>query len=243
MEFRSEYPRDYEQRQNEVSKKRYMGSKSEIQLLPQYKRLRDRDVQLRPDDLRKIVFYYETKRIISVLKLPTRLKHAVLENAEKFYKYFKPWSYCRGGRVLIPVSVYITCLEAFIFINRKELSTYKDCTKIEFNRCLTGILRKDDKLRLKIRSEDFRMETILNQLIGLRNHFGLPKSFLKTSIRYLYQYYDKLKNTKETVITARIYQLTHSHLKEEMKPFNVNQACKFLGVCRSVCCKPRFEGV
>ena len=40
MMFINEYPRDYEKRQNEVSKKRYMGSKSEMKLSPQFERLR-----------------------------------------------------------------------------------------------------------------------------------------------------------------------------------------------------------
>lgn len=233
IEFHNEYPRDYDKRQNEVSRRRYMGSKSEILKFPQFRSIRNLDYNVN-NGLREFYFYREVKRILTGLKISIS-SDMVLKNAEKFYNYFIPHSKCRGVDVLIPVSIYFTCIESFIFVNRDKLLEFGMCTKNAFNRCYMKILMKDDKLRFKLLDINFRQKTILNQLIGLRNHFKLPKAFLKVSIECLFEYYNELKNSKLVVITAKIFRLTKDTLKEEMKNFTIRQACYWLGVHSSVC--------
>ena len=227
--FEFKLPRDFEKRQNELPNKMMMGSKSEILLLPKYQKLREiNGFSTSYKENRDNDFWNEVSIVLGRLHLSFKLRDTVLKNANIFYEQLGFSTYHRGSKVLIPVSIYLTCLERFIFVKRSDF--YRNCSKKAFDNCFKEILRNNDSLRIKLHSDDFRIKTILVQLNGLRNNLKLRSPFFSMASECLYQNYNSLKNSKITVITGRIFALVKKNLDDQ---YNLGKASNFLGIARS----------
>lgn len=236
-EIRSELPRDFEKRQNEVPNKNTLGFKSELRQFPKYQRLSEINKQrLTNSENRKCDFYYKATHILDCLELPLGLRDDVLKNAENFYSLIPKGSYSRGATVLISTSIYITCLERFIFRPRKAF--YLICDKHLFDRCLKTILLENTALRLKLVNYEFRKKTILVQLSGLISHYYLNGAFFNTASENLNKYFHEIKNAKNTAITGTIFDLTMYQLRGRY--LNISVCCKYLGIHQSTIWRHRL---
>lgn len=235
-EFVSQSPRDFEKRQNEIPNRNVIGFKNELLKFPKYQKLSKINSHRTQIENREIDFYREASVVLGRLNLSIKLRDSVLENAERFYLVLGYSTNHRGPKVLIPVSVYITCLERFIFVKRNAF--YQFCTKHNFDRCLRAILVKNNSLRLKFLSKDFRIKTITVQLSGLQNRFYLNGLFFQKAFENLNKYYDIVKNGINAGITGIIFDLTAHQLigKFVMKA----EVCRFLGITASLLFRRRL---
>ena len=227
--FKSQFPRDFEKRQNESPNRNMMGFKSELRQFPKYQKLNELNKEVDSTENRKVGFYYEATRVLTALELPIKLRDSVLKNADGFYSILGKGTYHRGGSVLVPVATYLTCLERFIF--RRRIDFYPFCSKHLFNRCITSILKENRQLRLKLLSKDFRIKTILVQLNGLKSHFYLNGVFFSIASENLYKYYDKINDCINTAITSVIFDLTTHQLMGRF--LLMAEVCRFLGISQS----------
>ncbi|QYW08131.1 transcription initiation factor IIB-like protein [Lokiarchaeota virus WyrdV1] len=235
-EIVGQIPYDIEKRQNEIPNKNMMGFKSELLRFPKYQKLNQINEHRNQNKNRELAFYYETSAVLGKLQLSIKLRALILRNAENFYSVLGYSTNHRGVKVLIPVSVYLTCLEHFIFVRRKEF--YQFCTKHNFDRCLKAILIKNNTLRLKLLSKDFRIKTIKVQLNGLQTHFYLNGLFFQKAFENLDKYFNKVKNAMNTSITAIIFDLTAHQLMGKF--ILMSEVCHFLGITQSTVFRRRL---
>lgn len=235
--IKAQLPRDFEKRQNEIPNKMTMGSASELLELPQYKRLSKINGNYGSfTEGRQVRFYYKASTVLSSLRLPIKLREEVLKNAESFYSSLEKGTYHRGEKTLIPTSIYITCLERFIFMRRKDF--YPFCSKHDFDRCLKAILIGNDPLRKKLLSKCFRTKTILVQLNGLKERFFFNGLFYNVAVENLHKYYDEMKNATNTAITGAIFDLTVHQLIGKF--VYLSEVCRFLGIVQSTIFRRRL---
>ena len=235
-EIIGQLPRDFEKRQNEIPNKNIIGFKGELLKFPKYQKLSEINNHRNQNENREIDFYRKTSVVLGRLNLSIKLRTSILKNAENFYSVLGYRTNHRGTKVLIPVSVYIACLERFIFVKRNAF--YQFCTKHNFDRCLRAILVKNNPLRLKFLSKDFRIKTITVQLSGLQNHFYLNGLFFQKAFENLSKYYDIVKNGINAGITGVIFDLTAHQLigKFVMK----SEVCRFLGISEALLFRRRL---
>ena len=234
--FEYKLPRDFEKRQNEIPNRRTMGSKSERLLLPKYEKLKRIDGFSTVKETRAYDSWIKATMVLDGLSLPLNLRSEVLENANSFYKILGKHTPHRGVGVLIPVSIYITCLERFIFVRRRDY--YSFCSEHLFNRCLKAILTKNRLLKEKLLSDDFRIKTILVQLSGLKEHFYLNGVIFERCKENLFNYFDDSKNWTNTAISGAIFDLTIHQLAGSF--MLMSYVARFLGINQSTISRRRL---
>lgn len=184
---------------------------------------------------REINNYYEITRILYNLDIPIQLSPRIIYNIKLFYNKLPKGTIYRSPDLLTPVAIYITCLQDFVFINVKELYKTSKCNTHNFGKCLKLIYKLFPNIYYKFMSKEFRIKTILNQLMGLKLYFRFPNSFMFIASQFLETYYETLKNTKPSVITAKIFRLTKDDFGNKMKEFTDINICNRLGIKSSVC--------
>lgn len=177
--------------------------------------------------------WHETDRLVGGLELPLN-KYEIKKAAHKFYDEFPHGTKFRRPRYVVPVIIYIECLERTIFINRKTLTKYFKCNFKSFNRCLREYYKRHRDILRKHCSSYFRMKLIYNALSGLKCQFNLPEDFLFLAGHFLFKFFPDLSNKKNSVIIGLLIAFIKDFYNGKMDHITMVSVCNWLGIRPSV---------
>lgn len=205
-----------------------------------YKRERNKALFHRLNELNKRMEYktdikyelwYEIKRYISILKLPLNYHH-VRDHAFKFYEQIPFHTKYRNAEYIVPVIIYIECLENFVVLSHKSLVTILKYSSKDFNCLLKFYYSKNNDIYLKHRSNCFQIKWCCRLLSGIKSQFDLNDGFLSLANELLFSHFGALKNKKATVIASLITEAVKCIMYRE--DIIISQVCHFLGVVPSI---------
>jgi len=220
---------------------RMIGNIRERRMFPHFSRLIRLNYQFTAESIRIVRVKYEIMRYLSALGLSTKLNKFILYNYEKFHEFFPKYSNL-GSSNLIPVALYITCLQRGFFMTKREIINISGYTKTQFNRALIKILQYDRALQQWIVSNKFRKKYILSGFRGILNHFN--HSFgIMTYVNEIFPiFFKKYKNLSNTNIIIGLF-LIAKHKHPSMRYIYGIHVSAFLGInnCTFVEMKKRFS--
>ena len=227
------YHRPYKEESLQHAPRNHNQIGTEIERTPRYSwlnRLNNHDKK-RTEEREKIM---QLKRILAGLNLPDKLYSSVMRRFEHYRSQIKIGTKFRAPRVLLPITLYVHCLDNEIFITREMISKAFNYHKKDFNKGLMLVLKNSPKLFKKLKSDDFRKRMILKMLSGLKCQHNYPNTFLYVAFKYIEDFFGLLKNKKNEVIAAILFYCIKEFYGNEMKECLIAHACYFLGVCPSV---------
>lgn len=179
----------------------------------------------------------ELKRILANLHLSLDMWYDINLRFKRYYSQLKYATKNRGYKLLLPVAVYLHCLENIIFIPYNKMKEAFNCKKKDFYNCLKEVLKNNPTLFKKSKTVSFRKQMILQMLSGLKNEFAYPDDFLSLCIKYVSKWFETFKNKRNEVIAIIIsYIVKEKYYKNEMIHC-MNKASQFLGIESSVISK------
>ena len=210
--------------------KKMMGNWVERREFSQFKRLirlNDRTT-FTAENVRIIRVKYEIMRYLGVLRLPAKLSEFIFYNYEKFHRFFPKFSKL-GSSNLIPVALYITCLQRDFFITKREIIDISEYTKTQFNKTLIRVLRYDRALQQWIVSDKFRKKYILSGFSGILNHFNHSLGIMTHINEIFPKFFEKYKNLSNTNIIIDLF-LIAKHKYPSMRYIYGMHVSAFLGI-------------
>lgn len=192
-------PYNSEAIQYELPNHNIIGIKSDLDYLKISKRLRT----VNSSSYKNHYFFYvkalimdELSRFISSLCLPSVLLDLTIKRVFMFYEQLPKERLYRSIFYLVPVALYITALENFIFI---KLSSVLEQIRLDkgnklrrFNRVFSLVLECNPSIMRGLRNDDFRKKFILNFLTRF-----FPLNIVK---KELDNNWSILKNMRDRVI-------------------------------------------
>lgn len=158
-------------------------------------------------DILKIRVAREVKRFIGMLKIPLK-PFELVKLVMAFYNQLLPKRRkTRNPDCFIPVVIFIECLERFIVINRKDFIELLHIDYNKFNHALSQYYALNPNIFRKHKSAGFRKRWIFTLLSGIKSQFNLNDGYLYQATQYLHEYFDLLKNKKNTVIAVLLTEL------------------------------------
>ena len=211
-----------------LDNKRMMGNVMERRKFSQFSRLVRLNDQETAEIDRIIRVRYEIMRYLGTLRLPVRLNEFILYNYEKYHGLF-PKNSNLGSLNLIPVALYITCLQREFFMTKREIINVSEYTKTQFNRALIRVLQYDRALQQWIVSDKFRKKYILSGFRGILNHFNRFLGIM-TYINEIFPiFFKKYKNLSNTNIIIGLF-LIAKHKYPSMRYIYGIHVSAFLGI-------------
>ena len=211
-----------------LDNKRMMGNVMERRKFSQFSRLIRLNDQETVEIDRIIRVRYEIMRYLGVLRLPAKLNESILHNYEKYHELF-PKNSNLGSLNLIPVALYITCLQRGFFMTKREIINVSEYTKTQFNRALIKVLRYDRDLQQWIVSDKFRKRYILSIFRNMLNHFHYSLGIMTYINEILPIFFKKYKNISNTNIIICLF-LIAKHKYPSMRYIYGIHVSAFLGV-------------
>jgi len=222
---------------------RMMGNIIERRMFSHFSRLIKLNDQITftAESVRIVRVKYEIMRYLSSLGLSTKLNEFILYNYEKFHEFFPKYSKL-GSSNLIPVALYITCLQRDIFMTKREIINVSECTKTQFNKTLIRVLQYDRALQQWIVSDRFRKKYILNGFMGILNHFNHSLGIMMYVNEVFPIFFKKYKNLSNTNIIIGLF-INVKHDYPSMEYIRGVHVSAFLGVntCTFYQMKKRFS--
>lgn len=208
--------------------KRMIGNWVERRKFSRFKRLIKLNDQETAESVWIIRVKYEINRYLGTLRLPAKLSEFILYNYEKYLGLFPKYSKL-GRSGLIPVALYITCLQRGFFITKREIIDISEYTKTQFNKILIRTLQYDRNLQQWIVSDKFRKKYILNGFVGILNHFNHSLGIM-TYINEIFPiFFKKYKNLSNTNIIICLF-LIAKHKYPSMRYIYGVHVSTFLGI-------------
>jgi len=209
---------------------RMMGNIMERRKFSQFRRLIKLNDQITftAESVRIVRVKYEIMRYLGNLRLTTKLSEFILYNYEKFHGLFPKYSKF-GSTYLIPVALYITCLQRDIFMTKRKIIDVSECTKTQFNKALIRILQYDRALQQWIVSDKFRKRYILSIFRNMLNHFHYSLGIM-TYINEIFPiFFKKYKSLSNINIMIGLF-LFAKHKYPSMRYIYGIHVSAFLGV-------------
>ena len=192
---------------------RMMGSVMERRRFSHFSRLirLNDQITFTAESVRIIRVKYEIMRYLGALRLPSKLNKSVLYNYEKYHGFFPKWSNF-GSSHLIPVALYITCLQRDIFMTKHEIINVSEYTKTQFNKTLIRVLQYDRALQQWIVSDKFRKKYILSVFRNMLNHFNHSLGIMTYVNEVFPIFFKKYKNLSNTNVIIGLFLIVgHKH--------------------------------
>lgn len=173
----------------------------------------------------------ELKRILAGLNLPLRISSSVLKRYRVYHSQIEKGTKFRAERLLMPITIYLHCLEHEIILHKQELLSILNIGERSFNRCLQAVLRNNLELFKKLRTDAFRKKLVLKMLSSLKN---IPGNLLTAANAYLEFSFDYLKNKPNKVIAVIVFCIVKELHEREMAGIYVSHVCRSIGTTPSV---------
>ena len=208
------------------SKITYIGNKLERSTTPEsYKLERLNRLNSKRDYQERVLIraYYETIRILSILKYDSIHVKPILSMFEKIYDKLRPKTRFRSVERLVPVIIYFYAKLNIIPINELELINVSRISKKNFNSFKFQIINFIP--RYAVRN---RQQYILNKIFETIEFYKLGMPFYFQSKKLFYKLWERIKNTKDDVIAGLIISLNLLCIKEYI--LCVTKVCRKLGI-------------
>ena len=208
---------------------RMMGNVMERRKFSQFSRLirLNDQITFTVENVRIIRVKYEIMRYLGALRIPAKLSKFIFYNYEKFHGFFPKFSKL-GSSKLIPVALYITCLQRGFFMTKHEIINVSEFTKTQFNKTLIRVLQYDHALQQWIVSDKFRKKYILSFFRNMLNHFNHSLGIMTYVNKIFPKFFEKYKNLSNTNILIGLYLIVG--LKHpSMEYIRGVHVCTFLG--------------
>jgi hypothetical protein len=199
------------------------------QMSPRYLNLSKLNDFTSEKELVRIKIEVETQRIIAALKLSLPLIQ-IRRQAFFLRDQFPNGTKFRNPEKISAIACYLYCIEHFIFINIKEYLSIINMEKIEFFKGIKAVFYNNRTFYRSLHAEEFRIKSIKNMAFRLKIHFDLPDDFMTLFSRYLDEYWNDLKPSKNTMVVAIIFIFIKKIYKESVSDRKI---CKFLGIASS----------
>lgn len=225
--------------QYDILSKNEIGNRKERSIYDSFIRLNKLNYVDNTTYLLKTALIYEIKRLLSSLKL--EYNHYLIEKAYKFYKQANKNSRIyRNYEVIASITIYIHYTMNYIYVNKKKLLQVSKCSIKHFNKGLYHILLNNKQILVKLNNDDFRLKYIRNILIGMKNNFNYPNSFIKKSFLILQKIFPIIKNERNTTIIAKIIVLTKESIIE-MRYCYLNKITEYLNISKGALYHPNTK--
>ena len=168
---------------------------------------------LESERLVKVSIFLETRRILNVLGLSEKLQNGIVETTFNFYNQLEKRTKFRGPEKLVPIAIYLVCLQQRIMIRIPELVQVSSITMSGFKKGLKLLLTVNRPLYEEFRSTEFRKEHILLILSGLDSLFSLPQDFMAYAKDILDLLWLFINQTTDSAIAGLIYYLSKVYIE------------------------------
>lgn len=199
-----EYHRPYDEDilQYAVLNKTKIGSKHERRQFsngPKYEKLNKMHSLNSNEENLEISAKVEIRRILAALKRPRSLENTIFKKYQAIREQISPRTKYRSPEKLVPIVIFYYHKLNSLPINEQELLDVAKISKKDFN---------DFKLQINAfiphYAERNRKEYIIQEIAKLVEHFDLGMEFFFQAKRILYNLWETIKNTKDSVVAGVI---------------------------------------